>query len=241
MAQGNSDLIYVGYLDGNLLKTTNRGVTWTRIDTNSNELPPFPVTGIAVSPINNQHVALTYAGFNGKVVFISLDGGTTWSNRSPSFNLNALDVVWHPLTPGWLYIGTSFGVLASEDFGQTWSVEPLFSESEGPVITRVSQVFWQGNDSASTPYHLVAASYGRGMWRSNTPIYGKLYVDRAYAGVETGSFQQPFNTLTEAYNKASDGSTIVFKKDSVHRETPPTLLMKKQLTFEFLSNEVILK
>lgn len=73
----------------------------------------------------------------------------------------------------------------------------------------------------------------------------QLYVDKNYVGVENGSFAQPFNTVAEAVNAATDGTTIYFKSFGDHNEisaTPITTL--KKITFKpynVFSGAVIIK
>jgi hypothetical protein len=70
----------------------------------------------------------------------------------------------------------------------------------------------------------------------------QLYVDRLYSGVENGSFAQPFNTLAEAVNAATDGTTIYFKSNGIHEEisgTPITTI--KKITIKVLNGPVIIK
>ncbi len=70
----------------------------------------------------------------------------------------------------------------------------------------------------------------------------QLYVDKNYVGAENGSFAQPFNTVAEAVNAATDGTTIYFKSNGDHNEisaTPITTL--KKLTFKVLNGAAIVK
>ena len=89
--------------------------------------------------------------------------GTTGLPNTPARSL-----VVNPATPAWIYVGTDIGVFASEDAGLTWRVP-----ADGPANVAVDDIFMMGG-------HLVAATYGRGMFRAN------LAITTAFPGTPTG-------------------------------------------------------
>jgi hypothetical protein len=137
-----------------------------------------------------QHwIYATFGGFNSNNVWRSTDFGATWNNISgsgptglPSAPVRSL--VFHPRNPDLLYIGTEVGVFTSEDAGATWQLP-----QNGPANVSVDELFWLNGD-------LIAATYGRGLYRAS----GGFYVDCHYAGVERGTFDQPFKTVAAAVN-----------------------------------------
>ncbi len=203
---GSSARIWVGYNNGNVAMTTNTGGLWTRVDNNGVGLPNRYVTDIAINPNNSNQVFVTFSGYNANNVWYTDDAGVTWENRSgtapnnlPSLQVNT--VRYHPSNSNWVYIGTDLGVFATDDRGVNWSVTRNFEDNEGPVNTEVSELFWQGNE------FLIAATHGRGMYRTAGPPY-KIYVDVSAGAGGDGSQSNPFQTVAEAVAVAGAAATI---------------------------------
>ena len=159
IAKGRASTIYVGHNSGMIFKTTD-GLsaipTWQQI-TNSGINADRSVNRITVNQDNPDHIWIAYSGFQPNGLWESLDGGATYKNISGNLpNTTVHDIVRHPSKPNWLYAATAIGVFSSEDAGATWS-----TTSDAPSNVRVRQLFWY---DAST---LVAASYGRGMFKAN--------------------------------------------------------------------------
>jgi photosystem II stability/assembly factor-like uncharacterized protein len=168
VAQGDSNLIWVGYNNGSISYTTNGTAgpspmpSWLPGDPN-NIVPHgkgHPCTRITIAPPlptdDPQAVRLvyvTFGGFNNNNVWRRESDGITWTNihhNLPSIPIYSLVV--STSNPAFLYVGTEAGVFASADGGTTWS--PNFG---GPANTRVVELFWMGTK-------LVAATHGRGMF-----------------------------------------------------------------------------
>ncbi|MEQ8767792.1 MAG: hypothetical protein RL885_28070 [Planctomycetota bacterium] len=201
IALGNSNVIWVGYRDGTVSFTPDGGTQWANVD---NGLPNRFVTDIAINPKDSAEVIVTFGGYAPDNVWITSNNGSTWDPISgsgpsglPEIPMNS--VRYHPVLSDWIYVGSELGVFASEDKGERWSISRGAVGSEGPVNTRVTELFWQGTD-------LIATTYGRGMFRV-TPA-GILFVDLTYVGPEDGSFTRPFNTVNEAIAAAANGTTI---------------------------------
>ncbi len=64
----------------------------------------------------------------------------------------------------------------------------------------------------------------------DNPTFCRVYVDKNYSGVETGSFLQPFDTFTEAVNIVINRSEIRFLSSGIHDEVSPQLLIDKEIT-----------
>jgi hypothetical protein len=182
---GNSALIWVGYDNGNVALTTNTGTDWTRVDLNDGGLPNRFVTDIAINPNNSNEVFVTFGGYYNNNVWYTPDAGVSWENRSGSapYNLPSLQVNtvrYHPSKSDWVYVGTDLGIFATQDRGINWSVVTNFNGFEGPVNTEVAELFWQGNE------FLIAATHGRGMFRTATPP-GTIYVNASAGAGGNGS------------------------------------------------------
>jgi len=203
---GNSALIWVGYDNGHVAYTANTGTSWTRVDNNDGGLPNRYVTDIAINPNNSNQVFVTFGGYNNDNVWYTPDAGVTWENRSgtapndlPALQVNT--VRYHPSNSNWVYIGTDLAVFATQDRGLNWSTVTNYNGNEGPVNTEVSELFWQGNE------FLIAATHGRGMYRTAGPPY-KIYVDGTAPAGGDGSQSFPFQTVAEAIAVAGPGATI---------------------------------
>ena len=158
VAKGNSDVVWVGHIDGQVFKTTNgraAAPVWQRVDrTGPSPLTPARYcTGITIDPRDAQTVYVTFGGYVAGNVWKTRDGGQTWTDISstiPKAPVRALTV--HPRKSAFVYLGTEVGVFASEDGGATWS-----ATNEGPTNCSVDDLFWMNET-------LVAVTHGRGMF-----------------------------------------------------------------------------
>ena len=138
-APSNHSIVYAGmgdnnggYLGTGVLKSTDGGVTWNRIS--SNTLPaPGRISRIAVDP-NNENIvyAAQFASRTGGTLFSSgfwrsMDGGVTWTKTVSGL---PTDLLIHPTQAGTLYLAmnridgvtpSTGGVFKSVDSGQTWT------------------------------------------------------------------------------------------------------------------------
>jgi len=162
VAPVNSDIIWVGYDNGEVYKSTNGTAdspNWTQVDLNT-PLPNRAVTRLTIDRNNSNVVYATFGDFFPDNVWRTTDAGLTWTDITgsglPSLPVNNL--VINPIHPNWLYVGTDEGFYASEDNGATWA-------NVGPANVSVKDLFWMNNT-------LYAATYGRGVFRAdvNTPM-----------------------------------------------------------------------
>ena len=165
----SSDLIVVGHNDGRIFLTFDGGTTgslpiWTDI---SAGLPSRFVTRLVFDdsrvPV---WIYATFGGFSGDNVYVTKDFGSTWTDVSGSTgqptDLPAVPVrvlAIDPANHDFLYVGTEVGIFASEDAGATWQVP-----QGGPANVSVDDLFWYNGD-------LVAATHGRGMFSTHTPVF----------------------------------------------------------------------
>ncbi|HRA55127.1 MAG TPA: hypothetical protein PLQ83_15810, partial [Thermoflexales bacterium] len=166
VANGNSDVIWVGHQEGSLFKTTNGTAptpSWTQIT--FPDQPTRYLTRIVFDPNSTQVVYLTYGGFTNTNVLKTIDGGATWMTL-PGTGLNALPAVpvrafaVHPNNTSVLYAGTEVGIFASDDGGINWGVP-----ADGPAHVSIDQLTWLGQ-------RLYAATHGRGIWSISPSIAG---------------------------------------------------------------------
>jgi photosystem II stability/assembly factor-like uncharacterized protein len=105
--------LYAGTERSGIFKTTNGGLTWTRLfDTGK-------VSALLIDPANS--AKLYFSDQFGTGVFKSINAGASWTSVLPSQTINAMAL--DPLTPGTVYAvgGNLFGSVAkSIDGGKTW-------------------------------------------------------------------------------------------------------------------------
>jgi photosystem II stability/assembly factor-like uncharacterized protein len=157
--------VYVAISDRSIHRSDDEGATWAMVNQNplqGFEIPredpdaPGPtVWSLAVDPGNPDKV---YAGLFAGGVFISTDGGETWSPSSagmdPETSVRAIEV--DPGFPDVVYAGTlNSGVYVSTDGGQTWR-----QINEG-LITRAVKALALSDDGDV----LYAATEGGGVFR----------------------------------------------------------------------------
>ncbi len=171
----------------NILKSTTPATTpYTSI---KGSLPDRFVMDIAISPTNDDSVFIALGGFGTSHIYVTGDGGTTWTARGaglPDVSFNT--IVFDPLNPKIIYAGCDFGVYASADRGQTW--------------VDFNSGFWDAtlvmDLQISADNKLIAATHGKGVFRSDLYSGGTLpakLVD--FAGVNRESYNQLRWVVTE--------------------------------------------
>lgn len=170
VAEGNSDVIWVGHNGNSGVYFTTNGTattpTWTKVGTGN--LPNRMCERIAIDPPRfGEQFARVYVtfgglagqgGFNANNVWKTENNGQTWTNISnglPSVPVHS--IVISPLKN--LYIGTHVGVFASADGGGTWSPGV---NGDVPANVVVDELFWTNGSR-----RLVAVTHGRGMFTAD--------------------------------------------------------------------------
>lgn len=156
----NTNRVYAS-ADGSktIYMSSNGGASWT---TNTG-LPTGAVTFIAVNPLYSLDVFVVYGGYTaGRKVFRSTDAGATWTNISGSLPNIPINCIAYENTAGApndaLYIGTDVGVYYRDDDIGDWI--PFMN---GLPATMVFDL-----EINETSGYIMAATYGRGFWRSQT-------------------------------------------------------------------------
>ena len=198
VAKGNANIIWVGYNNGELYKTTNGTAatpTWTQVD--SAATPGRYVTRITIDPRNPNVVYATFGGFSPDNVWRTTNGGSTWTDITGSGTTSLPDapvrsLVVNPNNSNWLYVGTEVGVFASEDGGAHWA-----TATDGPANVSVDELFWMGNK-------LVAATHGRGMYVADTQAVRPANNDFANAQGLTGTSATATGTNVNASKETGE-------------------------------------
>ena len=159
IAEGNSNIIWVGQNNGQVFKTANGTAptpTWTEVT----GLPARMVLRILVDKSDTNRVFISFGGYSAGNLQMTTNGGTSWTDITgtlPSVPINS--IVRHPTNASWLYAGTWVGVFTSENSGTTWQ-----TTNDGPANVPVDELFWYDNT------RLIAVTHGRGMFRATATI-----------------------------------------------------------------------
>jgi photosystem II stability/assembly factor-like uncharacterized protein len=175
IAPSDSNRIYTGSQEGLLWMSKDKGEHWSQIDVG---LAKYWVTSIAVNPSNPNSILVSLSGTASKggsphpghvwicddtqavpLKWRVLKGSGTGILPNIPVNSIALD----PSNPKTIfYAGTDIGFFASKDGGITWQDA---SASLGLPNVQVNDIQYV----AGTGY-LMAATFGRGIWRIKLPI-----------------------------------------------------------------------
>lgn len=140
----------------NLWKSTNGGASWSVV---SQTLPFQNISSIAIHPKNPNHIVITYSSFTAnEKVFQTLNGGATWTNISENLpNLQAWSVIFHEDNPlNAMYLGMGIGVYYRDSTMTQWE---LYNQGLPNVPVKELEINYNDN-------MLYAATYGRGIWKS---------------------------------------------------------------------------
>ena len=115
-------LIYVGTDDGNVQRTHNDGVSWTRL---SEGLPKKWVSRVMASQHDESTVFVSMTGYReddfNKYLFMSTDFGETWEPIAGTLPAEPINVIREdPNHRDILYVGTDLGAYVSLDRGKIW-------------------------------------------------------------------------------------------------------------------------
>lgn len=173
-APSNSQVIYAARATS-MIKTTNGGTSWTTI-TGNLPVGNAQIKYIEVDPSDANHVWVTFSGYSaGDKVWVSYNGGTSWSNYSTGLpNLPANCIVHQNGSAfGTLYVGMDVGVYYRDSIMGSWA-----SFSSGLPNAVVSEMEIQ-----YTAGKLRAATYGRGMWETELLSTTMQNLDASVSGV----------------------------------------------------------
>jgi len=157
VAPTNSQIIFVTKSTG-IYKTIDGGNNWTTVSGLPNT---DAATYIAFCPTNANIVYITYSGYTaGSKVFVTTNGGTTWTNYSTGLpNLPADCITYQKNAHGAVYIGMDVGVYYRDSTLSSW--QP-YSNGLPNVIVNQMEIYYPTGK-------IRAATYGRGIWE--IPVY----------------------------------------------------------------------
>jgi len=181
----NSQVIYTGADDGNVHVSTDGGVTYQNI---SEGLPKRWITRVTADPVEASVVYVTISGYRWDEfmphIFRSDDFGQTWTDISanlPEAPVN--DIIINYPNNQTLFAATDVGVYVSYDQGLSWSV----MGNNLPNVVVNDLVLHKPTNS------LVAATYGRSMYRYDLEQDPLTKVHENDLRVEISAYPNPFS------------------------------------------------
>ncbi|MFM1772388.1 MAG: hypothetical protein RLZZ71_1530 [Bacteroidota bacterium] len=167
VAPSNVNVIYAS--KGSALYKTTNANTFSAIS----GLPNLYITSIAVSPIDENKVWLTFSGYTaGTKVYYSSNGGTSWTNISGSLpNIPSNTIVFQNTGNDALYIGTDAGVYYKDNSLADWI----------PYMNGLPNVVVDELEIHAATNTITAATFGRGTWRA--PLYSQPNLDLAVVSI----------------------------------------------------------
>lgn len=158
VAPSNPNYIYAANFD-NVYRTTDGGLNWFTLSPTSAN-PNAKISYLSVSETDPMSIVLTKSGYvSGDKVWASSDGGVNWVNQSGSLpNVSVNCIVRENVTAGiGAYVGTDLGVFYTDLNLGDWVPYQLGLPN---VVTTELEISYNDNK-------LWAATYGRGLWKSD--------------------------------------------------------------------------
>ncbi|MBT4399867.1 MAG: T9SS type A sorting domain-containing protein [Bacteroidetes bacterium] len=202
----NSKILYAGTDDGNVWVNPDISISnnWTKV---SDDLPWRWVSCVATDPHDANTAYVTFTGLRYfdyvPHVFKTTDLGATWidiSSNLPDFPVNNIQI--DPDIKDYYYLATDGGVFATYNSGDSW-------ELMAPGIPNAPVLDLNIHKTTRT---LLAATFGRSMWRINLPIASSIHDSR----VVTSNLKVYPNPSTDQVNinisldQPQEGQLLVF-------------------------------
>lgn len=222
----NDQHVYMGSRSGGFWKTNDGGLSWQNT---TDFLPASGVNTMDASPTNTDSILINIRNaVNGAThgIYRSVDGGNTWNmtDFNPvelgwgglGTNDKIYKIVYHPLIPNLIFIGTSKGLFRSQDNLNTWT--QLLNSSD---ITDIE-------------FHPIDP----GIIYCYDDYYWSTYQNVIFRSMDGGITFNPSNTITGnndakghiAVSPASPDNVYFASTNGVWKSTD------KGLNFSFLSN-----
>jgi len=204
----------------NVIRSTDGGATWA--DRTPPHAAPLSGRGIAVDPGDSNTVIAVFGGdFGGGEVWVSTDGGDSWTDRSAGLPGNPLNAVVYDgtrlLVGGGLLFGSQFvGLYESSDLGVTWT--PLHDQT-WPVLV-VEDIAVDPSDSA----RIFVAIDGGGVNRTTdggvtwqVGIGGTQTLAGRSIRFRSGNSQELFlgTSSLAVFHSTNDGDTFVQSSEGI--------------------------
>lgn len=133
----NPTILYAGTSDGDVYKSVDAGLSWQT----SKRIAGSRINHMIMDPRDSR---LVYVGTAGDGIWKTLDGGNTWLQIKKQFGeefreaRRVTQVVLDPKVPNRLYVVSKYGIIRSEDQGETWKAVNLTSPPGTIVISSLA-------------------------------------------------------------------------------------------------------
>lgn len=198
----NTDIIYVGTDDGHVWISQNDGDDWLDISEN---LPLRWVSSIACDPFQELTAYVCLSGYRYNTymphILKTTDGGLSWTDLQgnlPEIPINV--IIPDPAVESAYYLATDFGLYYTTDGGAIWNImgEGL---PNSPIVDM---------DFHPETRNLIAATYGRSLYRISVDAFVGLNEINSQAQVEINVYPNPFtDQLNISLNVKEAGKIIV--------------------------------
>lgn len=195
IAPTNSSYIYMA-INGVFWYTTNGGLFWSVSSLNLNG---GRINSIAVHPTDPTKIAI--ATTNSEKVYVSTDNGNSFTSiRGDLPNFSSQALVWQNNGQDGLYVGMNYGVYYTDNtLGNTWS-----AFNNGLPNVRINELEINTADNK-----LYAATYGRGLWRSN--LYNEVLRVNAFESQDFVIYPNPAqNEVNLKWDKSETVSVRIY-------------------------------
>jgi photosystem II stability/assembly factor-like uncharacterized protein len=121
----NPDIIYVGMQSGDLYKSSDAGATWKLLYS----CYKTPIVRVVMSTNDSRKL---YVALKGQGIWRSDDAGLTWKDLSVGYKdfsgaKEFMDIALVPAEPKTVMFASKFGILRSNDGGDTWEKVDLLT------------------------------------------------------------------------------------------------------------------
>ena len=153
IAQNNSDIIVVSRYS-QILKSTDGAVSFSSIN---NNLPDHSIKDLAFDPNDDNTIIIVFNSSedNDEKVFITTNGGTSWTNITHNLgNMPILSVVIDHTNASNIYLGAEIGIYTMPMTSNNWD---LYNTNLPNVSVKEMEIVYGSNT-------IKAATWGRGLW-----------------------------------------------------------------------------
>ncbi len=154
--------VYFGTNNGRVVRVDNADqATPTETAITAAGMPSGTINSISVGS-NDQNLVACYTNYNVNNVWVTNDGGTTWSQCDGNLpNVPVYSAIFHPDNAAKMIIATETGVWETDQLNGAATV---WVPSVNFPTVRTTMLRYRSSDRT-----LLASTYGRGLWTTNIP------------------------------------------------------------------------
>jgi len=158
----NPSIVYAGTSDGDLLKSTDAGTSWSPVYRFEKD-----INSILVDPFDSRVI---YVGTEKKGLWKSVDGGSTWIDFKEEFKeFKTSTSIYHiaadHTSEGTIIVATKYGLLRTYDGGSSWHEISLVTPPGTATITSLVMNPREGKEIFyTTPETFYKSLDGGGTW-----------------------------------------------------------------------------